>query len=105
VEVFILIECEIPLLKTIVELLLDMTKSEANLVHLENLDEERRDATTMNETRKKCVKSQCDKFVHLRIFSEGDLVLVYNKDNYSLGTGNFNLMWHGHYIVRRALYK
>jgi hypothetical protein len=57
-----------------------------------------RDVATMNETHKNHVKSQYDKSVHPRIFSEGDLVLVYDQDKDALGVGKFNLMWHGPYM-------
>jgi hypothetical protein len=54
---------------------------------------------------KKCVKSQYDKSVHPRVFSEGDLVLVYDQDKDALGVGKFNPLWHSPYIVRRVLEK
>jgi hypothetical protein len=102
-EVVLSIECEIPSRKIIVEVLHDSSELEQHLVHLEHLDEKCHDATIMNEAHKKHVKSQYDKFVHPRIFSEGDLVLVYDQDKPTLGEGNFNLLWHGPYIVRHAL--
>jgi hypothetical protein len=58
-----------------------------------------------NEAHKKRVKSQYDKFVHPRVFSEGDLVLVYDQDKDALGEGKFNPMWYGPYIVRWVLEK
>jgi hypothetical protein len=39
VEAVLPIECEIPSLNIVIELLPDMTKLEAHLVHLEHLDE------------------------------------------------------------------
>ena len=56
VEVFFLIECEVPLLKIAVELLLDTTQFEECLVYLEHLDEQCRDAALENEALKKKVK-------------------------------------------------
>ena len=44
VESILLVECEIPSLKLAVELLLDTSPLEECLVHLEQLDEQRRDA-------------------------------------------------------------
>jgi hypothetical protein len=44
------------------------------------LDETRRDATLVIETQKKHVKAQYDKHVKPCVFSEGDLVLLYEKD-------------------------
>jgi hypothetical protein len=40
-----------------------------------------------------------------RVFSEGDLVLVYDQDKATLGEGKFNPLWHGPFIVRHALWK
>jgi hypothetical protein len=59
----------------------------------------------MNETHKKHVKSQYDKFVHPRVFLESHLVLVYDQDKDTLGIDKFNPMWHSPYRVRRALRK
>ena len=72
------IECEIPSLRIAIQLLLETSALEARLVELEHLDETRRDAATANEAHKHRVKLQFDKSVHPRIFSEGDLVLVYD---------------------------
>ena len=41
------------------------------------LDGTRRDATLVIEAQKKCVKAQYDKHVKPPMFSEGDLVLLY----------------------------
>ena len=79
------IECEIPSLKLAVELLLDTYSLEERLLHLEHLDEQRRDAATMNEAHKNRVKIQYDKAVKPRVFSEGDLVLVYAQEKDALG--------------------
>jgi hypothetical protein len=57
VEEVMPVECEIPSLKILIELLPDMIDLEVCLVHLEQLDEQRHDAATTNETHKKCVKS------------------------------------------------
>ena len=99
------IECEIPSLKLVVQLLPETSTLEARLVELEQLDETRRDATTTNEAHKRRVKMQYDKSVCPRIFFEGDLVLVYDQANESLGAGKFVAMWYGPYIVKRVLSK
>jgi hypothetical protein len=39
------------------------------------------------------------------VFSEGDLVLIYDKDKNALGAGKFNPMWHNPYMVQRVLKK
>jgi hypothetical protein len=52
-EAVLPIECEIPSLNIIIEILPDSSELEAHLVHLEHLDEKHRDATTANEAHKK----------------------------------------------------
>ena len=74
-------------------------------MELEQLDETCRDVATANEAHKCRVKMQYDKSIHPRIFSEGDLVLVYDQANDTLGAGKFVAMWHGPYIVKRVLGK
>jgi hypothetical protein len=37
------------------------------------------------------------------VFSEGDLVLVYDQDHDTLGIGKFEPLWHGPYIVKHVL--
>jgi len=105
VEAILPIECEIPSLKLDVKLLPETSILEERLIYLEHLDENRRDATTENEAHKKRVKSQYDKSVKPRVFSEGDLVLLYDQDKEPLGPGKFNSMWIGPYIVSKVLKK
>ena len=50
------VECEIPSLKLVVEILLDTSALEERLVHLEQLDEQRRDALVALEVNKSRVK-------------------------------------------------
>ena len=104
-EAIFLIECEIPSLKLAVQLLSETSTLEARLVEFEQLDETRRDATITNKAHKNCVKMQYDKSVYPRIFSEGDLVLVYDQANDALGAGKFVAMWHGPYVVKCVLSK
>jgi hypothetical protein len=100
VEAFFLIECEIPSLKIHgSSSFLIRCQLEEHLVYLEHLDEQCRDAALANEVHKKCVKSQYDKSIHPRVFSEGDLVLVYDQDKEPLGVGKFNPMWYDPYVV------
>ena len=68
VEAVTLVECEIPSLKIAIHVLLDMTKLEEHLLHLEHLDDQRRDALTANDAHKNRVKNQYDKSVKPRIF-------------------------------------
>ena len=105
VETIFPIECEIPSLRIAIQLLPETSALEARLVELEHLDETRRDAATTNEAHKHCVKLQYDKSIHPRIFSEGDLVLLYHQASDALGAGKFVAMWHGPYVVKRVLNK
>lgn len=105
VEAIFPIECEILSLKLAVQLLPKTSALEARLVELEQLDETRRDMATANEAHKCRVKLQYDKSVHSRIFSEGDLVLVYDQASDALGAGKFVTMWHGPYVLKRVLRK
>ena len=72
-------------------------------MELEHLNETCRDAETTNEAHKCHVKLQYDKSIHPRIFSKGDLVLVYDQASDALGAGKFVAMWHGPYIVKCVL--
>ena len=99
------IECEISSLKLAVELLRETSILEECLVHLEHLDEQRRDAAIINDAHNKRVKTQYDKVVCPCVFSEGDLVLVYNPYKDALGAGKFKSMWYGPFIVKRVLGK
>jgi hypothetical protein len=94
------IECEIPSLKLAVELLPNTSAEEERLLYLMQLDETRRDATLVIEAQKKRVKAQYDKHVKPCIFSEGDLVLLYEQDRDFLGARKFEAMWRGPYIVK-----
>ena len=104
------VECEIPSLKLAIELLPDTSAMEDHLVHLEQLDEQRRDALVALEVNKHRVKVQValevnkhrvkvqyDKSVSPRKFSEDDLVLLWDQAKEPLGAGKFNPMWHGPY--------
>ena len=76
VEVVTPVECEIPSLKIAIHVLPDTTELEECFLHLENIDEQCRDALTTNEAHKNRVKNQYDKSVKPRIFCEGELVLL-----------------------------
>jgi hypothetical protein len=105
IEVVLPIECEIPSLKLSIELLPNTFAEEEHLLYLMQLDETYRDATLVIETQKKCVKSQYDKHVKLCVFSEGDLVLLYEQDRDLLGAEKFEAMLCGPYIIKRVLEK
>ena len=78
VESVLPVECEIPSLKLVVEVLLETSALEERLVHSEQIDEQRRDALVALEINKRHIKVQYDKFVCPRRFSEGDLVLLWD---------------------------
>ena len=49
------------------------------------------------------MKVQYDRSVQPHSFNEGDLVLTYNQKHDKLGTGKFESMWHGPYIVSHGI--
>ena len=104
-EVVTLIECEIPSLKIYIHVLPDTTEFEERLLHLEHLDEQHRDALTTNQAHKNRVKSQYDKLVKPRVFSEGEFVLLWDQDKEPLGAGKFKAMWLGPYVLSKVLSK
>ena len=57
VEAVTPVECKIPSLNISIHVLPDMTKLEERLLHLEHLDEQRRDALIANEAHKNTVKN------------------------------------------------
>ena len=105
VEAVTPIECEIPSLKITIHVLPNTTEVEERFIHLENLDEKHRDALTANETNKNSIKNQYDKSVKPRIFSEGELVLLWDQDKEPLGARKFRSMWLGPYVVSKVLKK
>ena len=84
-------------------MLLDITELEECLLHLEHLYEKRRDALKTNKTHKNRVKNQYDKSVKPRIFSEGELVLLWDQDKEPLGAGKFRSMSLGHYVMSKFM--
>jgi hypothetical protein len=50
-------------------------------------------------------KPNTNKHVKPHVFSEGDLVLLYEQDRDLLGARKFEAMWRGPYIVKRVLEK
>ena len=105
VELILPIEWKIPSLKLAVVLLPDTFDLERRLVHLESLDEQHRNASTTIEANKRCVKVQYDKSLYHRLYTEGDLVLLYDQSKEPLGEGKFKPMWHGPYIMWCVLEK
>ena len=97
------IQCEISSHKLTVNLLLETSEEEAHFLELIQLDETRHDTALDNEAHKKWVKAQFDKNVKPRVFSEGDLVLLYDQESDKLGAGKFQSLWMGPYIVKQVL--
>ena len=60
---------------------------------------------TTNKAHKNRVKSQYDKSVKPRIFSEGELVLLWDQDKEPLGAGKFRSIWLGPYVMSKVLKK
>ena len=104
-EAIIPIECEIPSLKLTIDLLPNTNEEEQRLLYLSHLDKIRWDASLANESHQKCIKKRYDRSVHPRVFSEGDLVLVYDQDKDTLGAGKFEPLWYGPYIISKVLQK
>ena len=59
----------------------------------------------MKEAHKKRVKVQYDKAVKPRVFSKGDLVLVYAQEKSALGVRKFKSIWYGPFITKNVLKK
>ena len=102
-EVTLLIECEIPSLKIVVELMPNTSPEEERLLYLERLDETHRFAALVIEAQKKWVKAHFDQTFSPRTFVEGDLVLLYDQAHDKLGAKKFEPMWHGPYIIKCVL--
>jgi hypothetical protein len=69
-------------------------------MYLIQLDKTLCDVFLVIETLKKHVKSQYEKHVKPHVFSEGDLVILYDRDRDLLGVGKFEPMWCLPYIVK-----
>ena len=77
-EAILPIRCEISSLKLVVDSLPDTSNEEAHLFNLIHLDEMCHEAALANEAHKRQIKVQYDQHVKPRIFTEGDLVLLYD---------------------------
>jgi hypothetical protein len=104
-EAVLPIECQIPSLKLAVQLFPDTSPLEERLVYLEQLNEQRRDAALANEAHIHKVKCRYDRSIHPQLFSEGNLVLVYDQDKDPLGAGKFKPMWFRPFIIKEVLKK
>jgi len=102
-EAVLPIQCEISSLKLVIDLFPETSEEEAHFLELIHLDDTRRDAALANEAHKKRIKVQYDKNVKPRVFSEGNLVLLYDQDSNKLGVGKFKPLWIAPYIVKQVL--
>eukprot|EP00253_Pinus_taeda_P011100 PITA_11100 len=94
------VKCKISSLKLAVDLLPGTSEEEARFLELIKLDETHLDVALANEAHKKRVKVQFHKNVKPRVFSKGDLVLLYDQESDKLGAGKFQSLWMGTYIVK-----
>jgi len=99
-EAILLVECEISSLKLVVELLPATSIEEECLLHLTRLDETQRNVSLAKKAHKRHIKVQYDKNVKPCIFSEGDLVLLYDQEANKLGLGKSQHMFLGPYIFK-----
>ena len=100
------IECEIPSLKLVVELLPNTTLDEERFLYLKKLDKTCQDVTLANEAHKRWIKYHYDRSIQPRLFSEGYLVdLTYDEKHDKLGGGKLESMWHEPYTVSLVLEK
>eukprot|EP00253_Pinus_taeda_P005405 PITA_05405 len=104
-EAILPIQCRISSLKLEIDLLPETSEEEVRFLELIHLGETHSDSTLANESHKKRVKAQFGKNVKPCVFSEGDLVLLYDQDSDKLGAGKFEPLWMGPYIVKRVLAK
>ena len=105
IESVLPIECQIPSLRLVVELLPDTSPLEEWILQLEQTIEDHQASLQAIEAAKTCSKAHYDSHVHPRTFSEGDMVLVYDQPNDKLGKGKFESMWYDPYIIHRCLRK
>jgi hypothetical protein len=89
IEATLPIECEIPMLRTTIELLPDTAPMEQCLLTLESLDEDRRSSFKDKGAAKKLSKATFDRHVNLRSFNDGDLVLAYDITHDTLNHRKF----------------
>ena len=89
-EAILPIQCEISSLKLTIDLLPDTLEEEVYLLNLIHLDETHREAQLANEAHKRRIKAQYEKNVQPCIFSEGDLVILYDQEADVIGTGKLD---------------
>ena len=102
-EVILPIQYGITSLKLTIDLLPNTSEEEVHLFNLIHIDEICHEAQLANEAHKRHIKAQYDKNFQPRIYSEGDLVLLYDQEADVIGTGKFEPLWHGPYIVKKLL--
>ena len=63
------------------------------------------EAQLANKVHKIRIKAQYEKNVQPRIYSEGELVLLYDQEVDVIGIVKFKPLWHGPYIFKRVIAK
>eukprot|EP00253_Pinus_taeda_P023595 PITA_23595 len=104
-ETVLPVQCEISSLKLAIKLLPRTSEEAARFLELIQLDETCHGVSLANKVHKKRVKAQFNKNVKPRIFSEVDLVLLYDQESDKLGAGKFQYLRMGPYIVKHVLAK
>ena len=99
------IECEIPSMKLAIELLPKSLELEKKLIYLKQLKKIHWGIATSNDVHKRHIKVQYGITIKPRALSEGDLVLVYDQKNDTLGVGKSVSMWLNPYIIKCILGK
>ena len=89
IEAVLPIECEIPTLHSIIDLLLDTTPLAQRLLFLKRLDEDRCASLQHNEAIKWRSKAAYDQRVQPRTFHEGYLFLAYHTAKSKLSPKKF----------------
>ena len=60
-------------------------------------------AALVIKAQKKWIKAHFEQSVSPRSLTKGDLILLYDQAHDKLGTGKFQPIWHGPYIVKHVL--
>ena len=99
------IECRIPSLHLIIELLLDTMPLEKYLISLEKVNQDHLVSLENIKVTKEHLKFYYDNDIHRSSFYEGDLILVCNQSHDKRHWGHFECLWHNPYLVNHFLGK
>lgn len=90
-------------LKLAFELPLNTYAHEERLLYLDCLDEDRQALAMVNESHKLHFKAQYNPPMRPHMFAESNMVLVYDQDHDRLGSGKFEPICLGPYVVKQVL--